>query len=112
MQTLSDPFLGWTRIDKRDYLVRQLSDHKAGIDPARLKGGSLLEYAMVCGQLFARAHARTSDPAVIAGYCGVSNRFERGLSRFAFAYADQTSADHKALKRAIQRGRIEAARGV
>jgi len=111
MQTLSDPFLGWTRIDRRDYLVRQLSDHKAAIDPAKLKGIALLEYALVCGELFARAHARNSDPGVIGGYCGRSNRLGKGLRRFAFAYANQTTSDHKALKRAIQRGRIEALRG-
>src|SRR5207247_6033560 len=34
MQTLSDPFLGYTRVDGRDYLVRQLADHKAALDPA------------------------------------------------------------------------------
>ncbi len=31
MQTVSDPFLGWTAIEGRDYLVRQLADHKASL---------------------------------------------------------------------------------
>jgi uncharacterized protein (DUF2252 family) len=33
MQTVSDPFLGYTRCGEYDYLVRQLADHKAGLDP-------------------------------------------------------------------------------
>ena len=32
MQVQSDPFLGWTHIGGRDYLVRQLNDHKGSID--------------------------------------------------------------------------------
>ena len=32
MQVQSDPFLGWTTIEGRDYLVRQLNDHKAKVE--------------------------------------------------------------------------------
>jgi uncharacterized protein (DUF2252 family) len=38
MQAQPDIFLGWTRMDGRDYLVRQLADHKAAIDTDALKG--------------------------------------------------------------------------
>ncbi len=31
MQLQSDPFLGWTTIEGRDFLVRQLNDHKAAV---------------------------------------------------------------------------------
>ena len=39
MQFQSDPFLGWTTIEGRDYLVRQLNDHKASVDlaPAQVR---------------------------------------------------------------------------
>ena len=32
MQFLSDLLLGWTTINNRHYLVRQLNDHKASIE--------------------------------------------------------------------------------
>ena len=38
MQMQSDPLLGWTTIANRDYLVRQLNDHKAAIAVEALKG--------------------------------------------------------------------------
>jgi uncharacterized protein (DUF2252 family) len=36
MQLQSDPMLGWTRFENRDYLVRQLNDHKATLDVTTL----------------------------------------------------------------------------
>ena len=94
MQTLSDPFLGWTTVSGRPFIVRQLSDHKASLDPRALRGGSLVEYALVVGEIFAKAHARTGDPAALLGYLGRSERFDDGLASFAAAYADQTAKDH------------------
>ena len=38
MQVQSDPFLGWTHMDGRDYLVRQLNDHKGSIELEDLAG--------------------------------------------------------------------------
>jgi len=110
MQTVSDFLLGWTSIDGRDYLVRQLADHKASVDPAALKGAALLEYALVCGEVLAKSHARTGDAAGIAGYCGKSTKLDQAITRFARAYADQTTDDHARLRRAIRAGRIKAAR--
>jgi uncharacterized protein (DUF2252 family) len=113
MQTVSDPFLGWTTVDGRDYLVRQLSDHKASVEPEELTGKALGEYATVCAELFAKAHARTGDPAVLIGYSGASStKLDKGIRRFAIAYADQTEADHALLKRAIRQGRVKARRGI
>ena len=93
MQLQSDPFLGWTTIDGRDFLVRQLNDHKASIDLTQLKSADLLEYATVCGEILARGHARAGDPAMLAGYIGTSDRFDRAIGRFARAYANQTEKD-------------------
>jgi uncharacterized protein (DUF2252 family) len=112
MQTVSDPFLGWTTIAGRDYLVRQLADHKASIQPEQLKGPALEEYARVCGELLAKAHARTGDAAILYGYCGDTDRLDRAIGRFATAYADRTEADHAAFLKAIRAGRIKARMGV
>ena len=38
MQVQSDPFLGWTHMGGRDYLVRQLNDHKGSIAIEDLAG--------------------------------------------------------------------------
>lgn len=98
MQFLTDPFLGWTTIANRDYLVRQLNDHKASIDVQTLQGAGLIEYAEMCGELFARGHARSGDACVLAGYLGAGGRFADAIVAFAEGYADQTEKDWKLLR--------------
>lgn len=104
MQLQSDPFLGWTTIEGRDFLVRQLNDHKATIDLATLKAAALLEYAAVCGETLARGHARAGDAAMLAGYVGASGRFDIAVTKFAVDYADQTERDWQALVRSRKNG--------
>jgi uncharacterized protein (DUF2252 family) len=93
MQIQSDPFLGWTHMGNRQFLVRQLNDHKGSIELEDLSGGGLCAFAEVCGELLARGHARSSDPRVISGYLGRGNRFCEALAAFGAAYADQTERD-------------------
>jgi uncharacterized protein (DUF2252 family) len=97
MQFLSDPFLGWTTIANRQYLVRQLNDHKASIEIADLKGLGLLEYAEMCGELLARGHSRSGDACILAGYIGTGRRFAEAIVKFAESYADQTERDWETL---------------
>jgi uncharacterized protein (DUF2252 family) len=99
MQFQSDPFLGWTTIANRDYLVRQLNDHKGSIEIADLAGQGLIDYAQMCGELLARGHARSGDACLIAGYLGSGAKFATALAEFAEAYADQTERDWKDLKK-------------
>jgi uncharacterized protein (DUF2252 family) len=99
MQLTSDPFLGYTTIEGRDYLVRQLNDHKASLDLEKLTASSLLGYADICGELLARGHARAGDPVSISAYLGTSDRFDHAILRFARLYADKTEQDWSALKR-------------
>jgi uncharacterized protein (DUF2252 family) len=108
MQTWTDPFLGWTTIDGAPYYVRQLSDHKAAIDPADLKRSSLVEYARVCGETFAKAHARTADAAVLWGYAGQSDKLDKAFGTMAMLGADQVTRDWEALKKAIADGKVAA----
>ena len=99
MQFLSDPFLGWTTIDNRHYLVRQLNDHKGTIQIEDLKGEGLTQYAEICGELLARGHARSGDAIALAGYIGTSDRFVNAIGEFAVDYADQTETDYQAFMR-------------
>jgi uncharacterized protein (DUF2252 family) len=99
MQLQSDPFLGWTHIGGRQYLVRQLNDHKGSIELEDMDCGGLEAYGEVCGELLARGHARSGDPRVIAGYLGTGDGFAEALAKFGAAYADQTEKDWEALCR-------------
>jgi uncharacterized protein (DUF2252 family) len=108
MQTASDPFLGYTRCGGRDYLVRQLADHKAGLAPTALKGDPLLAYAHLCGEVLAKGHARTTDAAVLAGYAGGSAKLDSAIAAFAVAYAEQTRMDYRLFVGALRHGRLSA----
>ena len=99
MQIQIDPFLGWTHIGGRQYLVRQLNDHKGSIEIEDLAGVNLKAYAEVCGELLARGHGRSGDPQVIAGYIGNGSAFAEAIAAFGLAYADQTVKDWEQLKR-------------
>ena len=109
MQLQSDPFLGWTTMEGRDYLVRQLNDHKASIQLESLRAVALLEYAAVCGEMLARGHARAGDCSMIAGYLGRSTRFDEAVGAFAEAYANQTEIDWKQLVGSMKKTKKKAA---
>jgi len=108
MQTQCDPLLGWTAIEGRDYLVRQLNDHKASIEMEELKGQGLTDYVRVCGELLAKGHSRAGNPTALAGYLGSSDKIDKAITKFAFSYADQACRDHAQLKTMIKTGRIQA----
>ena len=108
MQVQSDIFLGWTSIEGRDFLVRQLRDHKASIADEDLEGGGLVQYARVCGELLSKGHARSGDPGALYGYLGSSDKFDRAMVKFGVAYADQSEKDHQELVRAVRSGRLPA----
>jgi uncharacterized protein (DUF2252 family) len=109
LQSSSDVFLGWTRDNQgHDYYFRQLNDMTMAIDMEEMSKQDWIEYIELCGWALARAHARTGDPARIAGYLGKHDTFDQAVTTFAVAYADQTVRDHAALVRAIRTGRLSA----
>ena len=108
LQTVSDPFLGWTSVGQRQFYVRQFRDMKGAITIDGLDAGALTDYAGVCGLLLAKGHARTSGASMIAGYVGGSGKLDEALSQFARAYADQTERDHAALVEAVRTGRLQS----
>jgi uncharacterized protein (DUF2252 family) len=106
LQTVSDPLLGWTTVDGRQFYVRQFRNMKGTIALDGIEAAALCDYAGICGGLLAKGHARTSGASMIAGYIGRSDRLDTAMCRFARAYADQTERDHQALVAAVARGRL------
>jgi hypothetical protein len=102
MQAASDIFLGATHDEAsgRDFYVRTLKNRRLGGVSELSEGMDLSDYAQLCGRTLARAHARSGDPAAIAGYVGKSEALDDAIASFAMAYADQTIADHAALVKA------------
>lgn len=111
-QAASDIFLGWGSLKGIDFYVRQLRDMKVSAEVSLMEPEQLSQYAGLCGWALARAHARTGDPALIAGYLGGSDAFDEAIVTFAIAYADQTERDHGALMAAIKSGKVTAQSGL
>ena len=118
MQATSDIFLGWQHVEAgtdgqpRDFYVRQLRDWKFSLDIETLRPEGLQMYGGLCGWTLARAHARSGDRIAIAAYLGNSDVFDRAITKFAAAYADQNERDYHALVDAAKSGRITAEPGV
>jgi uncharacterized protein (DUF2252 family) len=106
MQAASDIFLGFTEDPKtnRHFYVRQLKNRHLGSIGEVIEGRALDAYASLCGRTLARAHARSGDSALLAGYMGKSEVLDDALASFAMAYAAQTKHDHAQLKAAIDPG--------
>ncbi|HYL47551.1 MAG TPA: DUF2252 domain-containing protein [Candidatus Limnocylindrales bacterium] len=109
LQAASDVFLGWTRDDEgHDYYFRQLRDMKMKVDVVALPQDDWDEYIRICGWALARAHARTGDPARIAGYLGKKPTCDEAIAKFAAAYADQNEQDYEKFLKAIRAGKLPA----
>jgi hypothetical protein len=114
MQASSDIFLGWQRVtagldnQTRDFYVRQLRDWKFSMDIGTMAARGLRLYGQLCGWTLARAHARSGDRIAISSYLGASDTFDRAITEFSAAYADQNEKDYEALLAAVTSGRIVA----
>ena len=112
LQTVSDPLLGWTTVEGRQFYVRQFRNMKGTLDLADISASAFADYVGICGRLLAKGHARTSGASMIAGYVGPGEPLDRAMCRFARSYADQTERDHAALVAAVRSGRMPAEHGV
>jgi uncharacterized protein (DUF2252 family) len=114
MQTASDVFLGWNRVDSgldgkpHDFYVRQLRDWKFSLNTGTMIPEGMRLYGELCGWTLAHAHARSGDRIAIAAYLGSSAEFDQAIAQFAVSYADQNERDHRALAEAAASGRIIA----
>ena len=111
IQPASDLLLGYTRIGEHDYLVRQMSDHKAGINLNKLRGPALGSLAEIAGELLARGHARSGDAIAIKGYIGAPEKVIRAIVNYATNYSRLMHSDFEAFTKAINEGKVKAAAG-
>ncbi|AFD06894.1 hypothetical protein Solca_1833 [Solitalea canadensis DSM 3403] len=108
VQAASDIFLGWsTGPAGRHFYFRQLRDRKIAPEIDKFDEELLKSYARLCGRMLARAHVKTSDAPVLAGYMGKSDILEDSVSKFALSYADQTEADYNAFIKEIKKGKLK-----
>jgi uncharacterized protein (DUF2252 family) len=113
LQAASDILLGWGVGEQgRHWYFRQLQDQKGSAVIETMTLEELATWGELCAWALARGHARSGEPATIAGYIGDDDAFEHAMAAFAIAYADQTERDHEALTTAIAKGRIHAEEGV
>ena len=109
MQAASDMFLGWTTgKNGRHYYFRQLRDVKISAIVEGWDVDRLTTYGRLCAWALARAHARSGDAALIAGYMGSSAVFDDAICEFAVEYSDQNQRDYRAFVKAVREGRLEA----
>ena len=113
IQGAPDIFLGWgTDRIAGDFYMRQLRDMKGGavFQPGVTDLRGLPDYCKLCGWALAQAHAKSGDPAGIAGYLGQSDAMDDAIARYALAYSDQNDRDFDALGRAAKSKRIPVAK--
>jgi uncharacterized protein (DUF2252 family) len=109
MQAASDVFLGHAIGAQGTHLyVRQLRDVKIKPMVEIFTAQNMQGFARNTGWALARAHARSGDPALVAGYIGKGDAFADAVAEFAVDYADQNQRDHAALLAAVRAGRIDA----
>ena len=93
------------------FYVRQLTDLMASMPRAALTGPGLHDSGSLSASILGRAHARSADPALIAGYCGRGTALDEAIARFALSYAGQIEKDHAAIVGAVRAGTLQAAPG-
>ena len=108
LQPASDMFLGWAEGPNRHYFFRQLRDMKLSPEVENFGREEMDIYAEWCGRSLALSHARSGRPAMIAGYLGKSDAFDKAMAKFSVAYADQNERDHAAFRRAVKSGKVPA----
>ncbi|MGZ3147353.1 DUF2252 domain-containing protein [Lentzea chajnantorensis] len=110
VQAETDILLGWTTIEGRPFIVRQFRNRKGEIDATTLKRDDLDDYGRFAGALLARAHTRSVDPRLLAGYFrnGGGEDLDEAFAKYAFDYADRTEADHAELAALVKNGKLPA----
>lgn len=109
LQGVSDPYLGYLRAPAGDFYLRQFHDMKGSIELEGLEAEPFRLYVAACASLLARAHAQSPTAIEIVGYIGKSDAAADAITRWSYAYADQSLRDFKALRAAADAGLIPLA---
>jgi uncharacterized protein (DUF2252 family) len=110
VQAQSDIFLGWSEgRQNRQFYIRQLRDWKGSVETEGGTANQIEFYARLCGRTLARGHARSGDAAAITGYLGKGDAFDRAVTEFSEAYAEQNLRDFNEFVAAIDDGRLVCA---
>ena len=109
MQTVSDPFLGWTNglQNERRHYWRQLRNWKGSVNLESLDAKGLELYGELCGRALAKAHARSGNRQAIAAWLEAGKVFDQALESFGLHYADQCESDYRLFMQAINNGQLE-----
>jgi len=112
LQATGDIFLGWAddAVSGRHFYVRQLRNRRLGSLGEVIEENAFEDYARLCANALACAHARSADPAVIAGYMGEDDAFDDSLSSFAMVYAARTQEDYNWLSKTTSHARAKPAK--
>ncbi|MBK7990889.1 MAG: DUF2252 domain-containing protein [Comamonadaceae bacterium] len=110
MQATSDRFLGATTGPSgRHFYVRQLRDMKVSAEVETFNANLLTRYGALCGQVLARAHAKSGGYTVqVSAYLGKGGAFTEALVAYAKGYANQVERDYSAFREACRAGRVTA----
>lgn len=111
IQGAPDIFLGYGKTNESDFYVRQLRDMKGGIAIGEngIGASEFPGFARLFGWALANAHARSGDPAVLAGYCGKGEQMDDALVQFAMTYEKQNEADYECFMKAVKAGKLPCA---
>lgn len=110
IQGAPDLFLGFGKAEGHFY-IRQLRDMKGGISIGEedIPAKEFPDFAKLFGWALANAHARSGDPAMLAGYCGKGEVLDDAMVNFSIAYSKQNEADYDTFLRTIKSGKISSA---
>ena len=103
LQAASDILLGWTVGEQgRHWYVRQLQDQKGGAVVEAMTLDDLATWGELCGWALARGHARSGQPAEIAGYLGTDKAFDHAIARLRRRVRGPERAGLRGLRRGDQ----------
>jgi uncharacterized protein (DUF2252 family) len=110
MQTVSDPFLGWTTNAHGEHLyLRHFRDWKGAVDPSALDAKGLEAYGELCALALSKAHARSGDRLAIAAFIGEGSGFDKAIATFAGQYQQQALGDYQLFREALHAGQLAVA---